>query len=111
MNDQTNSPGFSTFLPVAMLAISILIYVGWNLSAVVNVRSEGQRLEKQLKQQRLQAESAEINLQLIVGDLVALAQTNATAGALIEQLGITVAPGPAQGAASLPASSASPARP
>jgi hypothetical protein len=96
MNEQTSHSGFSPFLPVAIVAVSILLFLGWHLSGVVNQRTEGQRLEKQLNQQLLQAESAEQRLQFIVNDLVALAQTNARASALVTQLGISVNPSPAQ---------------
>ncbi len=85
-------PGFYTLFPVTLLALSLAAVMGWLV--IQGVREYRGMMEMADQQRQLAARSAdaEMRLQAMVLDLLALAETNADAAAIVERYAISYTP-------------------
>jgi hypothetical protein len=95
----------SSFFPFALIAISLIAVLGWQLWTGNQARLNGQRLREQ--QVRLVEESKKMQhgLELLARDLVTLSQTDEDARALVTKYRISFAsPSPSPSPAASPLS-------
>ena len=97
MNPQetNNAPVFSPFWPVFLLALSLVIFLGWQTTQSVRQYIASIRLADQQALLAGQATQTEANLQAMMMDLLKLSQTDADAKAIVAKYGIKFNP-PAQ---------------
>ena len=94
MNNQVTDKSFSSFLPIALIGVGIIILLGWNLFIVVNQHSNGVKMSVQQDIQLAQATQAETKLKQMMSDLVDLAKENIDAETIVKRHGITFTPPP-----------------
>lgn len=92
MNNPASEKSFSAFLPVSLVALAIIILLGWNLSLEIRLHSNNVRIQAQQEIQLGQAAQVEAKLQQMMADLVTLAQDDAQAEAIVKRYGIAFNP-------------------
>ena len=107
MSDSTSRPMFGSFVPVLLLALSLSVFLTWEVTVAVQQHVAGLRIADQQQQQFAQAASFENRLRQILQDLVTLGDRFAEAAVIVKRYGISFG-GAAGGAPSAP--SAVPAR-
>jgi hypothetical protein len=99
MNEDTPSTsaarGGNPFLPIVLIALSLIIVLGQNL---LTARAQKSALNQVLAQQKPaieQSRQVAARFTKMMGDLLQLAQTDAEAKAIATKHGIAFTPGPA----------------
>lgn len=87
---------FSTFIPLTLIALGIIILQAWNLYIVAGQNTSGVQISTQMNMQMEQARQTEMKMQQIMTDLVTLAKTDADASAIVKRYKIVYTP-PAKG--------------
>jgi hypothetical protein len=92
----TSSPcRTGAFLPIALLSISFIVLLGWQVS---NTSSQHTLLQSAISRQEAsvtQADQVKANLAKLAGDLLQTAQTDDTAKAIAAKFGIRSSGAPA----------------
>lgn len=92
MNNQSTEKSFSAFAPITLLALGIIILLGWNLYIVVNQHSNGVRISAQQEVQLEQANQTELRLKQMMTELVDLAKDDTDAETIVKRHGIAFTP-------------------
>lgn len=95
MSTENTKSGYSAFVPLLLVALSVLVFMGWNLSLATQQTQAGRRLSEQLDEQLTQSKQAEEKLRVMMTDLVALSGTNPRAMAIVKKFQISFTPAPA----------------
>lgn len=97
-SDPVSRTDFGPFLPLLVLAIALVISLGWTLGGLRAQYGAGLRIEGQQQQQLSQASAMENKLRQMMMELVVLAKQDSDAAGLVAKYGITFQPGPAPAA-------------
>lgn len=87
--DGSNAPQQGVFLPVSILMIAVLLFLGWELYLT---KSQGAGLKNVIRQREQlvnRARGIKTELNKIVSDLASIAPTNPEANALLQKYQIT----------------------
>ncbi len=82
MNDSQSS---SSFLPVLLLNVALLILLTWQVVLSVQTRSNTKSMVEQRQQLVTQSTALQGNLERLVNDLLELAETDSDARAVVEK--------------------------
>lgn len=101
----TPAPGktFSAFLPLCLIALSIIIVSSWNLKIAREQQIVGLQISVQQEAQFAQAAQAEAKLKQMMADLLDLSKTDTDAETIVKRYNISFTP-PATGTAQPPVS-------
>ena len=102
MNDFTQKPAASSFLPIGLLALSSLVLLTWNLIIVTNQHSNSKNILAQQEKQISQSIETEAKVKAMMTDLISLARTDADAETIVKRYGIAFTPTQAGGGARKP---------
>jgi len=102
-----NANRYTPFWPLCLMALSLAIFLGWQLTAAVRQHSGLLRMQEQQTILAGQAAQAESKLQAMIVDLLTLAKTDADAKAIVLKYRINMN-SPAQPALSLEAAASQP---
>ena len=89
MNNEAPGKQFSAFIPVCLIAISMLILLAWNLVVVNNQHRAGRQISAQQEAQMAQAGQVEAKLKQMMLDLVDLAKTDTDAETIVKRYNIS----------------------
>ena len=92
---------YTPFWPLFLLALSLVLFLGWQVMGAMRQRSTLLRMQGQQEILAAQAAEAENRLQPLLMDLVNLARTDADAKAIVAKYRINIAGG-AQAVAAVP---------
>ncbi len=106
---QVNADRLTVFWPVCLMALSLSIFLGWQMSLSVRQYIGSVRVAEQQGLLEAQAVQTEAKFQAMVMDLMTLAKTDMDARKIVNKYGIQFNPSPsptkpADGAAPKPAS-------
>lgn len=86
MNDEI--PPSDPFLPIILLAISIVAFFSWQLKGISDQRNALQNTIARLQEPTKQSQQVQSSLQQIATDLLDLAKTDPQAKAVVDKYGI-----------------------
>lgn len=86
MNDELQTP--NPFLPIVLLALSVLFALIWQLTAIKNQRNELQNAITRLQEPAKQSQQVQGSLQKLVTELLELSKTDSQAKAIVDKYGI-----------------------
>lgn len=92
MSNDTNNSGYSAFLPVLLLSVSLLTFLTLNITMAVRQRMAAVRLSEQMNVQLRQAQEAEEKLRLMMTDLVQISKTSPRAKEIVKKFQISFTP-------------------
>lgn len=93
----------SPFWPLCLMALSLVIILGWQLTAGIQQYSASRRMAEQQALMAQQAAQTESKLQAMMTDLLLLAKTDPEAKTIVEKYRIKMNPDkPASGASGAP---------
>lgn len=82
-------PSYSLFLPFAILAVTYLIFAGWQIEITVNGWRANSEFLKQLTSEVDKAQPSEDNINRFYRDLLELSKTDADAKTVVDRNQIT----------------------
>lgn len=82
----------TAFLPVLLLGLSLLVFLGWNVAQGVREYRAGLAAADRQRLLGVQAAEAEARLQTMMLDLLTLARTNTNAQRIVQQFAIQYTP-------------------
>lgn len=87
MSNSSNA-GYSPFWPLCLMALSFVVFLGWQLIAGIQQYRGSLRMVEQQAIVAKQAAQTEAKLQAMMTDLLLLAKTDAEAQAIVAKYGI-----------------------
>lgn len=95
MNSPTESTNhFTPFWPLGLLALSMVLFLGWQVATAAQQYTALLRLADQQNVLAGQATQAESNLKALMMDLLKLSKTDADARSIVSKYGIKFNPAP-----------------
>lgn len=85
MSDYNDETVFDAFLPVTLVALSLIIILGWQIFNDLQTRSSWQAQYEQRKQLVDQSAKVQSGLEAMINDLLSLAETDNAAKAIIDK--------------------------
>lgn len=92
MNTQPAVKTYSAFIPLVLIALSVIILFAWNLMVALNQHSAGVRISAQQELQVTQAAQTEEKLKAMMTDLVELAKSDTDAETIMKRYKIAFTP-------------------
>lgn len=86
------SGSFTPFWPLCMIALSLTVFFGWQVTVAVRQYVDLLRLQDRQAELSVQAAQAEGKLQAVMIDLLKLAKTDSDAKAIVNKYGIKFNP-------------------
>ena len=86
------APAFSPFWPVFLLSITMIIFLGWQISIGVRQYLQGVRFAEQQELMVARAAEVESNFQALMMDVLELAKTNPDVQAIVRNYNIQFTP-------------------
>ena len=84
------APVHSAFWPIALLAISLIVLIGWDLGVAATAHSNGVQLRDQQVKIVEQAKKVQTDLEKLARDLIEVAGSDAEAKAIVTKYNISV---------------------
>src|SRR4029077_10123306 len=81
---------YNSFLPLMLLALSLLTILGWELVIGNQARRNGENLHEQQTKMVEQSKKIQVGLEKLARDLIALSQTDTDAKAIVAKYNINV---------------------
>jgi short-subunit dehydrogenase involved in D-alanine esterification of teichoic acids len=92
MNTSPNNHSFSSFLPLVLIALGVIVLFSWNLTMALNQHSNGIRISAQQELQLAQAAQTEDKLKIMMSDLVELSKSDTNAETIVKRYKIAFTP-------------------
>ncbi len=87
-------PLFTSFWPLCLMGVSLLLFLGWQLTAAIQQNRQLLVMSEQQEAMAGRAAQTEGQLQAVMMDLLQLADTDEDAKAIVTKYGIKFNPGP-----------------
>ena len=81
---------FNAFVPLVLVAVSVIVILGWELGVGSQARSNGRQLREQQTKLVEQAKQIQTGLEKIARDLVEVARTDDDAKAIVTKYNINI---------------------
>ena len=108
----TVARGYNAFWPLVLLAVSLIVILGWDLIVAGQVRSNGKQLREQQAKMVEQSHQVQVGLEKLARDLIEVAKSDTDAKAIVTKYNISVSePKPGAPSASASGSPAPPSTP
>ncbi len=88
--ESTASPRYNGFLPLVLLALSVIVVLCWELTLAGQARSNGTQLREQQTKIVEQSRKVQTGLEKIARDLIEVSKTDDDAKALIAKYAISI---------------------
>jgi hypothetical protein len=85
MSDYNDEPEFDSFLPITLIALSLCIVLGWQIFNALQTRKSWQAQYEQRKTLVEQSAKVQGGLEAMVNDLLALAEVDKEAKAVVDK--------------------------
>jgi hypothetical protein len=92
MNEGGSTPTFSAFLPLVIVELTVIVFLGWQLSIGARQYMQGRDIAGQQEIMLEQAAQIETNFQALMLDVIALAERNPDVSAIVENYNIRYTP-------------------
>jgi len=89
---ETTPPTFSSFWPIFFISLTIIVFLGWQVSIGVRQYLQGIRISEQQDLVAAQAARVEANFQALMMDVIDLAQRSADVQAVVQNYNIRFTP-------------------